>query len=822
MSKIVVKTSEKKFAVAPDLYGLFFEDINRSGDSGLYPEMLRNRSFEDSIPPERCILSDDGANFTTPLGWADQFNNGEGLKKWMENVPPTPIPAWYAENAVMTLDDKDTLNSKRLVSLKVDFSAKGKVENIGFQGVPLKKGGTYAFYMFAKAQNAPVTLNVSLASSSGCTYDETSFLIKSDAYNRYDFTFTAAEDDFKAKLVISSPESATVFFGFTSLMPTDTYKGHGMRKDLMEMLAGSNSKFMRFPGGCIVEGFTYETAMRFSNTIGPVWERPSHVLMWHYRTTNGLGYHEFLQICEDLNFEPMYVVNCGLTCQGRGPEYFVGDEFEKMLQEALDAIEYAIGDASTPMGRKRAEAGHPDPFKLTYIEIGNENWGEEYFWRYSRFYNTLKAKYPKIKYISNTHTERDGLPTEIADEHFYNTTEFFAENIKRYDDYNRHGPDIFVGEYAVNAGAVTGTLRCALGETMFLMGIENNQDIVKLTAYAPLFQNIDYSAWFPNLIAFDNHRVYGIPTYHAVSMLALNRGSEVVQSSVETDILYRNMSGLPGILSAKGGMSFRNASLDGKPVSISHEIQGSFTRDGDEYTSVSDPEARKRIPRRPGLEAMGDIVWAALGDENKKFYTFEAEIKSSSDNPITVTVWCHIPNSNFRIDETVQDDWNMRSVRRFDWTINGSTSTVSEGSFARRTYLGEDAQISVDLEKYNTYKVVTRSGGFDCYINGELIQSATLTSHPAVSSVSATDGDKIIVKIVNINGEIDNADIILDCEVQSDYSVQLLTGDGPDAMNTIDNPDAVKPVSMSMTGAAREFTYRVPAYSLNILTFKKI
>ena len=632
MSKITVKTQEKRFATAPSLYGVFFEDINRSADGGLYPEMLRNRSYEDSLIPDRCTISEDGATYTTPGGWAEgKFNNGEGQAEWA-TVPPTPIPAWYATNADMSLDTADKLNAKRLTSLKVDFSAGGSIHNIGFLGMAFKKGTQYNFYMFAKS-DAPVTLDISLVAETGAVVGEAALTVKPGAYERYDCTFTATGDDTNGKLVITAKEAGTVWFGFTSLMPADTYKGNGLRNDLMEMLAGTNATFFRFPGGCIVEGFSLETAMRFSNTVGPVWERPSQFLMWNYRTTNGLGYHEYLQLCEDLNFDPMYVVNCGLTCQFRGPELFEGEALEEMLQEVMDAIEYAIGDKSTPMGQKRAQAGHPEPFKMKYIEIGNEQWGPEYSSRYKKFYDALKTKYPKIKYIYNIHSELDArLPTDISDEHYYNTPEFFIKNMNKYDDYDRHGPDIFVGEYAVTGGEKKANLYCALAEAMFLLGIENNQDIVTLTAYAPLFQNSTYRSWYPNLIVFDNHRVYGIPSYHAISMLARNRGANVVASCVE---------------------------------------------------------------------------------------------------------------------ETNKEDL------------------------------------------------------------------------PGVALTATTEGDDIIIKIINVKGEADSMEIDLDCSVQPDYTVQILTADDPHAANSFDDPLAVSPKTLTRSGAAQTFIYDAPPYSLNILTLKK-
>lgn len=821
MSKLSIESKNVRFPVAPDLYGLFFEDINRAGDSGLYPEMLRNRSFEDSIPPERCTLSEDGSVFTTPMGWSDQFNGGEGLAKWLDGVPPTPVPAWYADSAVMTLDESERLNEKRLVGMKVDFSPGGAVRNIGYRGVPLKSGNTYHFYMFAKAENVPITLNAAIVSKDGTIQDETVFTVTPGQYERYDCTFTAVADDFDGEFVFTSPEKATVCFGFVSLMPADTYKGHGMRKDLMELLEGVNAKFLRFPGGCIVEGFTYETAMRFPNTIGPVWERPSHTLMWHYRTTNGLGFHEYLQICEDLNLEPMYVINCGLTCQGREPEFFEGEELEQLLQEALDAIEYATGDSSTPMGKLRTEMGHPEPFRMSYIEIGNENAGDEYNWRYKKFYDVLKAKHPQIKYISNTHTELDGLPTEIADEHYYNTPEFFAENTHFYDDYDRTGPEIFLGEYAVTVGAVTASLYSALAEAMFLLGVENNQDIVTTSAYAPLFQNVGYTAWYPNLIAFDNHRSYGIPTYHMLSMLGGNRGKEVVKLNVETEKLHRDIAGLPGIFSPKGGLFFRNATVNGKPVSVSNEVQGRFTQNGNECRADSAPPARTGYVF-PGADAIDNVVFATLGNNAETCYTYEVEAKTSESDSITLTVWCHRPFSVFRIDETQDpDELNIDSIRCFEWTLNGTASTVSEFYYKRHHPIGKEVPVSVNLKEYNAFKIITREDGFDCYINGTLVHEAYLPKYPAVAATAATDDDGIIVKAVNITEAEEAIEISLDCAVQPDYEVELLTATDRDEVNTLDAPNTVVPAIKTLTGAGKTFTYSAPAYSLSILKLKK-
>jgi len=399
LSTITIKTRQVKFPVTETLYGLFFEDINRSGDSGLYPELIRNRTFEDSLIPQGCIAADDEHKaFLSQTGWKGEFNHGEGMDAWVKEnqYPYTPIPAWYARGAEMTLDLEDTLNAKRTAALKVEFQDGGAVYNTGYIGLPLQKMEAYTFYMFAKAEKA-ADLRVRLASADGkTTYAEKTFTVLANGYARYDAAFVASAEDYNAYLFLEAPKACAVKLGFISLMPADTYNGHGLRKDLMEMLAGLSPKFMRFPGGCIVEGFNKESLLRFSNMIGPVWERPTNWNLWAYRTTNGLGYHEWLQMCEDLGMKKMWVFNCGMTCQARKPLFFEGEEREELIQEAVDAIEYAIAPVGTKWGDVRAAAGHPEPFGLDFVEIGNENRGPEYFKRYKLAYELLKEKYPQI------------------------------------------------------------------------------------------------------------------------------------------------------------------------------------------------------------------------------------------------------------------------------------------------------------------------------------------------------------------------------------------------------------------------------------------
>ncbi len=834
MSRISIQTKEKRFPTAPHLYGLFFEDINRSGDSGLYPEMIRNRAFEDSIPPERCTVAEDGSTFVTPEGWSDQFNGGEGLPRWVreDKIAYTPVPAWYTDGAEMALDYEDKLNAKRLVSLDVKFAPGGKVCNIGFAGVPQEKGKIYNFYMFAKAIGAAVKVTVAIESAAGKVYAEKTFNVSDASFCRYDASFAAVADDKDARLVLKSCCGGEVKFGFTSLMPADTYNGHGMRTDLMETLKAINPKFLRFPGGCIVEGFTYETAMRFPNIIGPVWERPSHILMWHYRTTNGLGYHEYLQICEDLGLEPMYVFNCGLTCQGRAPEYFEGEELQKLLQEAIDAIEYATAPADSKWGKVRAAAGHPDPFKMTYIEIGNENSGEVYNVRYKMCYDELKKRFPFIKYISNTHTERDGLPTEIADEHYYNTPEFFAENLHMFDNYPRQkdgGPEIFLGEIAANQGAACGKVYASISEAMYMIGIEHNQDIVRLASYAPLFENVHYIGWYPNLICFDNTKSYAIPTYYAWKLFGNARGKDVVKSCEETTPIYRPVKGMPSIQGSVG-TRFRSPVFNGKAVKPFIEVTGYVKEENGEYVTTAPTEDQidprmLRFASRPGMPNPYDRAFIVLGeaaDEETVNGVFEVEVFAEEGKDIGIGLFtCRPPRSVFVLDETrVPKEWDPGRLQPFAWAIANGVSTLTEGRWMRRRNVIAPADVKVNYGAWNKLRYEVTAETIKLYVNGELVQEGAVPNFQKIASVTTTTDNEVIVKIVNISATAEPVEINLDCAVCPDYEVRCFTGD-PDAENSLDAPTNVCDAVCKATGASSDFTFEAPAYSINVLVLKK-
>jgi len=316
-----------------------------------------------------------------------------------------------------------------------------------------------------------------------------------------------------------------------SLFPRDTFnqRTNGLRPDLANMLVGLKPGFLRFPGGCWVEGETMATAYRWKRTIGDPADRANVWNLWGYYSHNGLGFHEFLQLAEDLGAEPLFVINVGMSHSQVVPLADMGP----YVQDALDAIEYANGPADSTWGAQRAANGHPAPFRLRFMEIGNENSGTAYNDRYALFYDAIKARYPEMELIADvwggTPTSR---PLEIIDEHYYSDPAFFARNATRYDSYSRSGPKIYVGEYAVTSGAGAGNLAAALGEAAFMTGIERNSDIVTMASYAPLFAHVSNKRWNPDLIYFDSSRVYGSPSYYVQQMFAENRGDVVLPTTV--------------------------------------------------------------------------------------------------------------------------------------------------------------------------------------------------------------------------------------------------------------------------------------------------
>lgn len=522
--------------VSPRLYGLMTEEINHSYDGGLYAELIQNRAFLDSTnnPAHWSIANDTGADATIALDSDHAFN------------------------------DKLT-NSLRLTVTKASKKESAGVANEGYWGIPVQPRTHYRATILARADaNFSGPLTVSIVSEDGRTvYASAKITGLTSDWKRFETTLKtgSATSTTKAKFVISAHQPGTVWLGMVSLFPpTWNDRPNGLRKDLMQMLVDLNPKFLRFPGGNYVEGDTVETRFDWKQTIGPIEERHGHPCPWGYRSSDGLGLLEFLEWCEDMKSEPVLAVYAGYSLKGMHVN--PGPDLEPFIQDALDEIEYVTGDGGTRWGAQRIKDGHPKPFDLHYVEIGNEDWFDKsgsYDARFTQFHNAIKAKYPQLKTIStigNDQPEKNhvhNLKPDMTDEHYYRSVDEFVRMSPGYaKKYDRNGPEIFVGEWAAyedpkivpwSPGArkqgPTPSMKAALGDAVFMAAMERNSDLILMQCYAPLLVNVNPGArqWRPDLIGYDAIASFGSPSYYAIQMFSRNLGDEILNtSSTDTTI----------------------------------------------------------------------------------------------------------------------------------------------------------------------------------------------------------------------------------------------------------------------------------------------
>lgn len=531
-SRITVRSRDPGKQVSPTMFGLFFEDINFGADGGLYAERIQNRSFEH-----------DDALFS----WSGINRGGEGELSVQTEAP---------------------LNENNTHFLRLTVRKPGNgfgVTNAGFDGIPVQAGERLRFSIYARSgQNIPLVIR--LEDSCGRPFGESRIDGLGESWQKFSTTIRSAHDEARARLVIIATEPGQVDLDMVSLFPEKTWKNreNGLRDDLAKLLAEIRPGFLRFPGGCIVEGKDLANAYRWKETVGDVAGRRQNWNRWmtalpeapapHYHQTYGLGFFEYFQWCEDLGAEAVPILNCGMSCQFQDKEFVPEDELEPFLRDMLDLIEFANGPTDSPWGRKRAEMGHPEPFGLKYLGIGNEQWGGEYFKRYPYFYDALKSAHPEIQLITTAGPAVDGsgyvpeggelwklawdkfkggVPADIVDEHYYCTPEWFLEHAHRYEKYDPDGPKIFAGEYAAHGTGRRNDLKCALAEAALLTGLLRSCDVVVMAAYAPLLARAGFTQWAPDLIWFDPTRAFGTPSYYVQKLFSRNRPDTVIPVAVE-------------------------------------------------------------------------------------------------------------------------------------------------------------------------------------------------------------------------------------------------------------------------------------------------
>ncbi|XWW44289.1 alpha-L-arabinofuranosidase [Fibrella sp. USSR17] len=520
--------------IQPTMWGVFFEDINFGADGGIYAELVKNRSFE----------------FFKPLmGWTVR-----GKKRTEGDI--------LVQNRAESGTSSESQSSNpRYIRVSANSANAGDLEliNEGFRGMGIKNGLRYDFALMYRVQSGNVKLHADLLDAKGQPIGSGTLTPeKTDGqWHKQQISFKSSATEPKGKLKVWFEGTGVVDLDMISLFPEDTWKGRpgGMRADMVQMLADMKPGFVRFPGGCIVEGHDLTQRYQWKKTLGAPEDRQLVINRWNfefghrptpdYFQTFGLGFLEYFQLCEDIGAEPLPILNCGMACQFNTAELVPLDQLDPYVQDAIDLIEFANADVTTKWGKVRADLGHPKPFNLKVLGVGNENWGPQYIERLAVFQKAIKAKYPNMRLVCSSGTDPDGerfdflngklraMNADLIDEHYYRRPEWFLQNVKRYDTYPRNGSKVFAGEWAAQSDKTVSVNNknnwlCALNEAAFMTGLERNAAVVQMASYAPLFANADAWQWTPDLIWVDNLRVYGTPNYYVQKLYSVNKGTHVL------------------------------------------------------------------------------------------------------------------------------------------------------------------------------------------------------------------------------------------------------------------------------------------------------
>jgi alpha-L-arabinofuranosidase len=528
-ARITVDVDKPGHVVPTTLYGIFFEEINHAGEGGLYAEMVLNRDFEMTNLPKGAKWA--GNLLRTADGWQERKWFGNELWGWQ-------FVSDGGARGSIRLDDREPLNDRNPHALRLTVRepcTHAGVANSGFWGMNLVANQWYDLTFHARTAGAErFDITVALESDNG-RERYTSAVVREvgGGWKEYRVSLRPKISDRCGRLALMVNRPGTVWFDVVSLFPRETFRNrpNGLRADLAQVLADLKPAFMRFPGGAIVGGLNLDNRIQWKNSIGPIAQRKGTMNLWGYWTSNGLGYHEYLQLCEDLDAAALWVCNPGFSDNYRLAEYARPEQVQDFVQEALDALEYALGPVDSTWGAQRAANGHPAPFPLRYIEIGNEASGKVYGTNYVQFASAIRAKYPALTIISNQRFK--DVPVEVVDHHKYGTPASFFNAYTHYDAADLNDPKIYVGEYGCNSGVGEGNLLGALSEAAYLLGLERNSDKVVMSSYAPLFYHVNDIAWPVNLIGFDNARIVRRSSYHVHRLLALNRPDVVLPTRVE-------------------------------------------------------------------------------------------------------------------------------------------------------------------------------------------------------------------------------------------------------------------------------------------------
>ncbi len=797
--------------IPASMYGIFFEEINHAGDGGLYAELIQNRGFEDSSVPEGYTVKGD--RIFPP---ADRTNHLTGARPHPDlsfRWNPDPIPAWRFEQlegsgASAELTREYPLNEASPTALKVTLPEKGRIalSNCGFWGMNIEKGKGYYLRMNTSNGNRfEGRAILKLVAEDGTELCNRPLAIDPDrTWCEYTGQLTATGSDPHARFVIELEGTGTLLLDYVSLFP-ETFRNriNGLRKDIAQTLEALHPAFVRWPGGCIVEGIDLSNRIEWKKTIGDPKNRPGIYDTWGYRATMGFGYHEFLQFCEDIGAAGMFVCNAGIGCQGRVGDACREEDLDAFIQDALDAIDYALGDGTTEWSRKRVENGHPEPFPLQYVEIGNENWGPVYEKRYDRFYRAIKAKYPRLTLISTLGLggQHRHERVDMIDPHWYVAPEFFLSSSRLFDQQERGGYAVYVGEYAVNQQVGGGNLLGALAEAAFLSGMERNSDLVKMASYAPLLENVNDRVWPTNLIWFDSHRVMGRSSYHVQKMYAENRPDYNTATEFEQPRSGVQVSGRIGLGGWNTDNEYRELKVtlpDGRVIEA--DMERGWTPKGGTWSAADGTLSQ---------EGPGVMRWS-IWDSPEEFSDCSISVKARKKSG----------------DEGFILYFGMQGETGYVLNIGGwgnQTTAFQRMVGADMPQIPNNIAQQVETGRWYDIRIDIHGDSFTYSLDGKRMLEARIeqSRQYVVSGYDETTGEEVI-KFVNATEKPFTAGIELagaESVGRTGKAIVLTSGD-PSDENSLDNPEKVVPEERVYKGFSERFTYTFDPWSFTVLRIK--
>lgn len=819
MPKIQVNAVEKLYPTG-DLYGVFFEDINHAADGGLYAEMVQNRSFE--------FCEVDNPTYTAMTAWELIARDGGVVQGGVEAVYP------------MNVNNIHYLRICNEARKEITVTGTVGVVNYGYNsGMALRAGEEYHFSMFARRDiNLKSPVEIRLESADGKLYGKAEIVVASPEWTKYEATLTSDTEDFSGRLVILVHGCGSVCMDMISLFPAKTFHGreNGLRQDIAQFLADLQPKFVRFPGGCLAHDGALDdkarnSLYRWKNTVGPVEERPSKRNNWRYNQTFGFGYYEYFCFCEDIGAKAMPVL---AGAMGSHEMYYVPmDEMKPWVDDALELLEFANGPADSKWGSLRAKMGHPEPFHVEYIAIGNEEQDEPFFERYPLFHQAIAEKYPNVKILNTAGPAPSGKGFDLGwksarewnsyavDEHYYVSPEWLLNNYDRYagDFYDPKGPKVFLGEYASR----NNTFYNALCEAAYMTGFERNADRVALTCYAPLLCNTDYVNWNPNLIWYNNHEVFGIPSYYVQKMFSVNQGDVTlpVEISMTPEDAYQEPEHLSGGFAfgaMPGEAEFRNITINGVPVENFVMQDDSWSADGSTLVRTpKDPKPMTGFPRSRHMGFPLDVVVDGDWDDFTLSCTASA---AEREQEIAARRGVRFPpRRGVQISFCYQND-----DRRISWSLGGYRG--GESIMMYHGTSGDDnvavAPFTFEDGKEYAMELQRQGDRIICKVNGEVIHDVeyrrVAPRRIFVSSTLDETANEVIIKAVNVRPTPYTMEIAVQGAGEGARTVRLetLTSDDLEARNSFEEPTRVATQYSSFEVPGVPFTYEFPASSVNI------